>query len=581
MASAETYCKQPLAVNTKALEFLQDRHVNVEVSRRGQCSRLSIFVVCLMLSLFVFVWLLSIVITQWQEQASHRLWLVLGLMSYASGLVYKGWGMLLQFGEEVLFMQVTIKSTRASTLYHAVCEHVAFIAAGADGASVSRDMVAGLDYDATVGRSTVKLHFWGRRGKTVRLSISQAGRQMKMTVTQMHNADILTGRDHQPTADDCLLLRLRSSDSSLALDASLVQNWLQICVDEYLKQPKDQVQVYQPLRRWREQEPEWSLYRTQPAPSASTTGPMSYIPRKSLHPILVDVTHRHTSLRVYFVHGATGTGKSHFAVWLASQLGMPIYNISLTSPMVQGDSLLRLFSESALKHWPCLVHIDEFDAAVEMWKAPKTPAYGVSLETFKELLDGSASMSSGIIVITAMTEKSLSNLPVEESGQILRRMHKIACINAFTVQELQAYVSQYIAFFLEPTEESADSSPHLELFAKAFVRCMDDKAVHAVKKALEEFLTQALEQGRMFRRESPYPQRSMTAVDTTMNQVVRTSMRLSDHYVMYTDIRDYFLPLKVLQEYAAAHELDTFGSQHRMEVKVDRRRSRSRNRRAG
>ena len=85
----------------------------------------------------------------------------------------------------------------------------------------------------------------------------------------------------------------------------------------------------------------------------------------------------------------------------------------------------------------------------------------------------------------------------------------------------------------------------------------------------------------MFRRETPYPQRSMTAVDTTMNQIVRTSMRLSDHYVMYTDIRDYFLPLKVLQEYAAAHELDNFGSQHGMEVKVDRRRSRSRNRRAG
>ena len=110
---------------------------------------------------------------------------------------------------------------------------------------------------------------------------------------------------------------------------------------------------------------------------------------------------------------------------------------------------------------------------------------------------------------------------------------------------------------------------------------MDDKAVHAVKKAPEEFLTQALEQGRMLRRETPYPQRNMTAVDTIMNQIVRTSMRLSDHYVMYTDIRDYFLPLKVLQEYAAAHELDKIGSQHGMEVKVDRRRSRSRNRRAG
>ena len=57
------------------------------------------------------------------------MWLVLGLMSYLSVLVYKGWDLLLKFGEETLLLQVTIKSTRAATLYHAVCEHVASIAA--------------------------------------------------------------------------------------------------------------------------------------------------------------------------------------------------------------------------------------------------------------------------------------------------------------------------------------------------------------------------------------------------------------------------------------------------------------------
>ena len=241
-----------------------------------------------------------------------------------------------------------------------------------------------------------------------------------MLVTQIRTADILTGRDHQPTSDDYLILRLWSNDTSLEHDASLVQSWLQTCADEHVKQPKEQVQIYHPLQRWREEEPEWTLYRTRRAPSASTTGPMSCIPRQSLRGVLVDVTHRQTSLRVYFVHGATGTGKN-ILLWLAGQLGMPVYNISLTSPMVQGDSLSRLFSETALKHWPCLVHIDELDAAVEMWASHSSenykmsaPAYGVSLETFKELLDGSASMSSGIIVVTSMTKDSLSKLPVEE-----------------------------------------------------------------------------------------------------------------------------------------------------------------------
>ena len=535
-----------LAANAQALERRRDEHVSVQVSRHGQCCRLSIFIVCIVLSFLGFLWLLSIVISQWQQQTSYRLWLVLGLLSYASVLVYKGWGMLLQFGEETLLMQVTIKSTRTSTLYHAVCEHVASITACSHGAPVSRDMEAGLDYDAAFGRSTVKFRFWGRRGKTVRLKVmGTSGRQKNMLVTQIRNADIFTGRDHRPTADECLLLRLWSSDSSLELDASFVQTWLQTCADEYLKQPKEQVQIYRPLQRWKEEEPEWNLYRTRRAPSASTTGPLSYIPRQSLRGILVDVTHRHTCLRVYFVHGATGTGKSHFVVWLAGQLGMPIYNISLTSPMVQGDSSLRLFSETALKHWPCLVHIDEFDAAVEMWASKDKsrtsgPAYGVSLETFKELLDGSASMSSGIIVITGVTEGSLSKLPDEEAGQIRRRLHKVACIDPFTVLELELYVSQYIAFFVDPAVDAQNSSVHLEQFGKVFVRRMEDKAVHAVKKELEAFLTKALYDRKMFKRETTYTQREIDDRGWWDS--------------MYTDIREYFLPLQVLQEYVAAGE---------------------------
>ena len=114
------------------------QNVSVKVCRQGQCCRLSIFIFSVLLAVLVCIWLLSVVISQWKEQTSYRMWLVLGLMSYFSVLMYKGWDMLLQFGEETLLLQVTIKSTRASTLYNAVCEHVASIAAKTHGASVSR-----------------------------------------------------------------------------------------------------------------------------------------------------------------------------------------------------------------------------------------------------------------------------------------------------------------------------------------------------------------------------------------------------------------------------------------------------------
>ena len=159
-----------LTPNPQALEHGQD--VSVSVSRHGQCCRLTIFIVCVMLSFLGFVCLLTIVISQWKQQTSYRLWLILGLMSYSSVLLYKGWGLLVQFGEETLLIQVTIESTRAFTLYLAVCERVASIAASTHGAPVSRDMEAGLEYDATFGRSSVKLGFWGRRGKTVRINIT-------------------------------------------------------------------------------------------------------------------------------------------------------------------------------------------------------------------------------------------------------------------------------------------------------------------------------------------------------------------------------------------------------------------------
>ena len=81
---------------------------------------------------------------------------------------------------------------------------------------------------------------------------------------------------------------------------------------------------------------------------------------------------------------------------------------------------------------------------------------------------------------------------------------------------------------------------------------MDDKAIHAVKKELEAFLIKALYDRKMFKREAPYTQRAFTAVDATTGSA---SMRLGEEHwwdAMYTDIRDYFLPLQVLQEYVAA-----------------------------
>ena len=93
-------------------------------------------------------------------------------------------------------------------------------------------------------------------------------------------------------------------------------------------------------------------------------------------------------------------------------------------------------------------------------------------------------------------------------------------------------LSQIIACFLDPAVDAQNSSVHLEQFGKVFVWRMEDQTVHTVKKDLEAFLTQALHDRKMFKRETTYTQRK---IDDRSRWV-------------------YVLPVQVLQEYVAAGE---------------------------
>ena len=76
-------------------------------------------------------------------------------------------------------------------------------------------------------------------------------------------------------------------------------------------------------------------------------------------------------------------------------------------------------------------------------------------------------------------------------------LHKVACIDPFTESELELYVSEIIAFFVDPAVDVQNSSVHLEQFGKVFVWRMENQAVHTVTKELEAFVTQALYDRKM------------------------------------------------------------------------------------
>ena len=112
-----------------------------------------------------------------------------------------------------------------------------------------------------------------------------------------------------------------------------------------------------------------------------------------------------------------------------------------------------------------------------------------------------------------------------------------ACIDPFTASELETYVSKYMSFFVNNATHGNVSSPLLAQFATAFVQRVQHQTVHAVKKELEAFLTNALHDGKMLPRKTRNPQYHLTDHDEDWWES------------MCADMRDYVLPLQVLQEY--------------------------------
>ena len=95
--------------------------------------------------------------------------------------------------------------------------------------------------------------------------------------------------------------------------------------------------------------PEWKLERTKPSKSANSTGQCFYLAPKSVQRILTDAKKwSGQSLRVYMVSGPPGVGKSEFIIWLASQLGLSVYRVSLSSSSLADNLFAQLLSQSSI-----------------------------------------------------------------------------------------------------------------------------------------------------------------------------------------------------------------------------------------
>ena len=219
-----------------------------------------------------------------------------------------------------------------------------------------------------------------------------------------------TGRDSHWERTESFTISMRSCASSLRADKALITQWCEECMREHMEPPATIVEIYGLQQSSSDWCPEWQLERTRLLKGNKEVGERFYLERDTLQEILIDAKlWASTSLRIYMVLGMPGVGKSEFIVWLAGQLQLPIYRVSLHDPKLTDSLLAQVFSQSWLKHDSMVVQLDEFQGALNRWgtsgdRADRSDVKGLSPGGLCEVLQGSTTLSRGVLVLAGTEE---------------------------------------------------------------------------------------------------------------------------------------------------------------------------------
>ena len=122
------------------------------------------------------------------------------------------------------------------------------------------------------------------------------------------------------------------------------------------------------------------------------------------------------------VRGPPGVGKSEFIIWLASQLRLPIYRLSLSNPSLSDNLLAQLLSQTSISESHVLIQVDEFQETLQRWIASSSDKQvGITAGGFCECLQGATAMRSGVVIVSGtedIEEMARVSLPA-----VYRPMH--------------------------------------------------------------------------------------------------------------------------------------------------------------
>ena len=390
-----------------------------------------------------------VVATQWSSNPSQRGWLVLGFGFYIVSWLGLGWSRLMKLCVEMFYLRIEVRRFAAPILFDAITNAVSS-EAEKSGRTCSFDQEAVQEHDGLTDTISVKLKFWSSQTRTVNVAIGKQSEHPEHSRQQLHaqvqfqpGDDVVIGRDSRLERRELLVIWARTRPSRVRADKQILTEWMEASYKAFVKPTKNVVEIYALQESSSDWVPEWRIERRKPVKDVGSRGHGFFLARDSLNKVLADAKlWPSQTLRIYIITGPPGVGKSEFTLWMAAQLGLPIYRLSLTSRQLTDERLAQLLSPSSVKFSSVMVQVDEFQEILARWDAKQST--GVSPGGFCEVLQGSTAMGQGVVILTG-TSEIVSQKMKDKFPAVYRRILNEGELSWMS----QANIGDYFRNFLE------------------------------------------------------------------------------------------------------------------------------------
>ena len=404
--------------------------------------------------------LFGLFVHEWAQETSYRAWFLLACVAPLSFAANETWNRVQLIWGQWGSIQVLVDSMRAATLFNAVADRIEEVAES-KAETCSSNVESFTMYDKTLGKTQIRMRFWGKESHTVHLKL--AGNR-SLAVTFSRGDDVICGRDHSVKTRESLIIRMRSSNDRLA-DKKFLKDWLLSCVEWFKEPPENVVEVIALDQTSTDWIPEWQTRCVRPLKQSNGTGNGFFLKRKSIMPILSDAfTWSGKELRIYLILGPPGVGKTELTIWLAGYLRVPLYRLSLNDSRLSDQIFAQLVSPKSLQHDNAVIQIDEFQETLARWEKGYTDK-GVSMGGFCEVLQGSNSLARGFIVLSGSLELG-KTMQDPFFAAVFRRISIAPTkLDWLSSQDLKVFVLNFVRAFLPHHDEE-----ELNTFTETFVR---------------------------------------------------------------------------------------------------------------